>query len=168
MSAPTGQISMVLPMNLLTTGASDGVPIWLWYPRSKPFSASSPARISPNRTHRQQRMHRSRSRTSTGPIGMCFRKVRLASMNLLWPGPNRSVLSWSGHSPPLSQMGQSRGWFARRNSRMPRCPSLTRGVWVRTTMSSPASCVQEVTSLGIFSISTRHIRHAPSGGIRSW
>jgi len=34
-------------------------------------------------------------------------------------------------------------------------------------MSSPASTVHEVASFGIFSTSTRHIRHAPSGGIRS-
>ena len=155
-------------MNLLFTGSVNGVPIWLWYPRSNPLSASSPARISPNRTHRQQRMHRSRSSTSTGPIRMCFRNIRFVSMNRLCPGPNFRVLSWSGHSPPLSQIGQSRGWLTSRNSRMPCCPCLTRSLWVRTTMSSPASCVHAVTSFGIFSISTRHIRQAPSGGIRSW
>ena len=37
------------------------------------------------------------------------------------PGPNARAWSWSGHSPPRSQIGQSSGWFSSRNSRFASC-----------------------------------------------
>ncbi|MES2696705.1 MAG: hypothetical protein V4773_24770, partial [Verrucomicrobiota bacterium] len=37
----------------------------------------------------------------------------------LSPGPYAMVWSCRGHSPPLSQTGQSRGWFTNRNSSTP-------------------------------------------------
>ena len=50
---------------------------------------------------------------------------------------------------------------------MASCPALTSGVVVWTTIPSATSSVQEVASFGNFSTATRHIRQAPSGGIRS-
>ena len=77
--APTGQIAIVLPMNFDCTGIVNGVLISLWNPRSNPFSASSPAMTSPNRTHRQHRMQRSRSSTSTRPSETGLAKSRFTS-----------------------------------------------------------------------------------------
>ena len=99
---------------------------------------------------------------------MCFRNVRLTSTNRLSPGPNLSVLSCSGHSPPLSQIGQSSGWFASSSSRIDRWPARAFSDVVWTTMPSAASKLHDAASFGAFSISTRHTRHAPSGAIRSW
>src|SRR5215207_6668709 len=45
-------------------------------------------------------------------------------------------MSCSGHSPPLSQTGQSSGWLISRNSTTARCATCTRSVRVCTTMPS--------------------------------
>jgi hypothetical protein len=73
-------------------------------------------------------------------------------------------MSWSGHSPPLSQTGQSSGWFTSRNSTIAFCACLTLSEVVVTTMPSFTGVEQEVWSLGMPSISTRHMRQAPTGG----
>jgi hypothetical protein len=72
-------------------------------------------------------------------------------------------MSWSGHSPPLSQTGQSSGWLISRNSTTAFWAFFTRSDWVTTTIPSLTGVEQAVWSFGIPSISTRHIRHAPTG-----
>ncbi len=63
-------------------------------------------------------------------------------------------------------MGQSSGWLMSRNSSVPRRAFSTFSVFVCTIMPSLTGVVQAVWGgLGIFSISTKHMRHAPSGGI---
>ena len=68
------------------------------------------------RVQRQQRMQRSSSRTTWGPRSTRFCFFTLASRSRLVPGPWSKAMSWSGHSPPWSQTGQSRGWFKSQNS----------------------------------------------------
>ena len=50
---------------------------------------------------------------------MGFSKWRFSSTKRVSPGPWARVWSCSGHSPPLSQTGQSSGWLTSRNSRTP-------------------------------------------------
>ena len=50
-----------------------------------------------------------------------------------------------------------------RNSTIAFCAPRTRWVWVWTTMPSLTAVEQAVWSLGIPSISTRHMRQAPTG-----
>ena len=90
------------------------------------------------------------------------RTVRLRS------GPNSYEKSCSGHSPPLSQTGQSSGWLRSMNSSTASCASLacSEVPAVRTTMPSPHDSVQAACSFGAPSISTRHMRQAPIGGPR--
>ena len=81
------------------------------------------------------------------------------------PGPYLNVRSCSGHSPPLSQTGQSSGWLTRMNSSVASWPSaaFAEVAAVRTTIPSVAVSVQPACSFGIPSISTRHMRQAPIG-----
>ena len=76
-------------------------------------------------------------------------------------------MAWfcSGHSPPLSHIGQSSGWLMSRNSITPRCAfSATAEVsWVCTTMPSVHVVMQEASGLCWPSTSTRHWRQAPIG-----
>ncbi len=113
-------------------------------------------------------MQRSRSRAIAGEIGIGFSKVRFGKVIRVWPGPQRNVRSWSGHSPPLSQTGQSSGWLTRMNSSTASWPSAALSeLWaVRTTIPSWAVIVQAACSFGIPSISHRHMRQAPTGGPR--
>ena len=53
-------------------------------------------------------------------------KWRLGSMKRERPAPQPYEMSWSGHSPPLSQTGQSSGWLTSRNSTIAFCACLTR------------------------------------------
>ena len=86
------------------------------------------------------------------------------------------VIAWfcSGHSPPLSQIGQSSGWLISSSSITPCCAlSATVEVcWVRTTMPSATVIVQLACGLGIgrppISTSTRHCRQAPAGSSSGW
>ena len=92
-----------------------------------------------------------------------FWKWRLGSMKRERPPPQPKEMSCSGHSPPLSHTGQSSGWLMSRNSTTACCACLTRSVWVWTTMPSLTGVEQPVCSFGIPSISTRHMRQAPTG-----
>ena len=113
-------------------------------------------------------MQRSRSRAIVGEIGIGFSKVRFGNVFRVTGGPQRNVRSWSGHSPPLSQIGQSSGWLTRMNSSVEFCPSAaTCEVWaVRTVIPSVAVRVQPAWSFGMPSTSTRHMRQAPIAGPR--
>src|SRR3972149_5343415 len=134
-------MEIVLPMNLERTGWVNGVLISVGTPRPNPFNASSPATIAPKRTQRQQRMQRSRSSTSTDPSETGLAKSRFSSTNRLRPGPEGKGWSCSGHSPPLSQMGQSSGWLIRRNSKFLSWAPRTSGVDAETTMRSSRATV---------------------------
>ena len=113
-------------------------------------------------------MQRSRSRAIAGEIGIGFSRVRFSNSMRVFPGPQRNVRSCSGHSPPLSQTGQSSGWLTRMNSRVAFWPSAALAeVWaVRTTIPSWAVMVQTAWSFGMPSTSQRHIRQAPTAGPR--
>jgi len=65
-------------------------------------------------------------------------------------------------------MGQSRGWWMRRNSRTPVTALRTLGVSVRTTIPSVTTVEHAVWSLGNFSTSTRHIRQFPAMESLGW
>ena len=110
-------------------------------------------------------MQRSRSRAIVGEIGIGFSNVRFGNVLRVTGGPQRNVRSWSGHSPPLSQTGQSSGWLTRMNSSVELWPSAAsfEVCAVFTTMPSVAVSVQPACSLGMPSTSTRHMRHAPTG-----
>ena len=62
-------------------------------------------------------------------------------MNRDSPGPNASVWSWSGHSPPRSHTGQSSGWFTSRNSSTPSWIFFTASLCVLQTMPSATGVV---------------------------
>ena len=111
-------------------------------------------------------MQRSRSSAISGETGIGLSKVIFGNVIRVEPGPYRNVRSCSGHSPPLSQTGQSSGWLTRMNSSVPRWPEAARSdvAAVRTTIPSWATSVQPAWSFGSPSTSTRHMRHAPIGG----
>ena len=102
----------------------------------------------------------------SGETGIGLSNVIFGKLMRVFPGPYRNVRSWSGHSPPLSQTGQSSGWFTRMNSSVASCPSAAFSdvAAVRTTIPSLAVSVQPAWIFGMPSISTRHMRHAPMGG----
>ena len=75
-------------------------------------------------------MQRSRSILISGESGIGFWKWRFGSVIRLRPGPHPIEMSCSGHSPPLSQTGQSSGWLTSRNSTTAFCASWTRAVCV--------------------------------------
>src|SRR5512132_483458 len=91
-------------------------------------------------------------------------------MNRVSPGPWAMVWSWSGHSPPLSHMGQSSGWLISSSSRLPSWPALATSevTWVLTSMPSVTVVVQAVRGLRWPATSTRHWRHAPRGASSRW
>ena len=108
-------------------------------------------------------MQRSRSILMSGESGIGFWKWRLGSITRLLPGPQPIEMSWSGHSPPLSHTGQSSGWLTSRNSTIAFCADFTLSEVVTTTIPSLIAVEQAVCSFGIPSISTRHMRQAPTG-----
>ncbi len=108
-------------------------------------------------------MQRSRSIAISGTSSSGFWKWRLGSMKRERPPPQPKEMSCSGHSPPLSQTGQSSGWLMSRNSTTASWASFTRAVWVLTTIPSLTGVEQPVCSFGMPSISTRHMRQAPTG-----
>ena len=143
--------------------------IWLG-PRSMKSMKASPAISSEVRTHRVQEMQRSRSSSTWLEIGTGLSKVRLSSVNLVSPWPLDMAWFCSGHSPPLSHIGQSSGWLMSSSSITPRCAlSATAEVsWVRTTMPSVHVVVHEAIGLRWPSTSTRHWRQAPIGSSSGW
>ena len=108
-------------------------------------------------------MQRSRSIATSGDSSSGLTKWRLGSTKREIPEPHPKVMSCSGHSPPLSHTGQSSGWLMSRNSTTERWAVFTRSVCVYTTIPSLTAVEQPVCSLGMPSISTRHMRHAPTG-----
>ena len=96
-------------------------------PRSPKSMSGSPAISAAKRVQRPHWMQRSRSSSTSSLIGIGFSKCRFSSTKRDSPGPNASVWSCSGHSPPRSHTGQSSGWLISRNSRTPSCTVFTLG-----------------------------------------
>ena len=118
-SAPTGQIWIVLPAKYDTNGSPGKMATSVRSPRSAKSMKGSPATSSAKRVQRAHWMQRSRSSSTRGPISMGLAQCRFSSTKRLSPGPCDIAWSWRGHSPPLSQTGQSRGWLRSRNSSTP-------------------------------------------------
>src|SRR4030095_5608460 len=91
-------------------------------------------------------------------------------MNRVSPGPWARVWSWSGHSPPLSHIGQSSGWLISSSSRLPSWPARATSevTWVLTSMPSVTVVVQAVSGLRWPATSTRHCGQAPRGASSRW
>ena len=112
-------------------------------------------------------MQRSRSSAIVGEIGIGFSNVRFGKTIRVLPGPYRNVRSCSGHSPPLSQTGQSSGWLTRMNSSVAFCASaaISEVAAVFTSIPSAAVSVQAACGFGgPGATSQRHMRQAPTGG----
>lgn len=79
-------------------------------------------------------------------------------------------MDWScrSHSPPWSQIGQSSGWLASKNSITPSRAFLTMGELVKIFIPGAAGIAHAATGFGAFSISTRHMRQLPATDRRSW
>src|SRR6478672_11570586 len=122
-------------------------------PRSARAMNGSPATCSEKRVQRAQRTQRSRSSSTCAEMLIGLGKVRLTpppSAKRLSPRP--LLIAWfcRGHSPPLSQTGQSSGWLISRNSMTP-CWALSATslvAWVLTTMPSATGSVQEACGVG--------------------
>src|SRR6266849_1627701 len=101
--------------------------------------------------------------------GIGFLKCSLGPSMRLVGYPWRNVKSCSGHSPPLSQTGQSSGWLTSSNSRMSARACTAMAVCVRTTMPSITGVVHAVCGRGgPGENSTRQSRHAPTGSSSWW
>ena len=130
----------------------------------------SPAISSAKRVQRAHKTQRSRSSSTWLERLMGFSKVRLVSVNRVSTRPLDMAWFCSGHSPPLSQTGQSSGWLISSSSMTP-CWALSAAGevnWVRTTMPSVATVVQLAIGLRWPSTSTRHCRQAPTGSSSGW
>src|SRR5262245_50492510 len=191
-SAPTGQICTVLPEKYELNGSSPAPPsgpaepAWPGSPPSYHSSRYtlicsadersirsmnvSPAICSENRVHRWHSTHRSRSSSTWLDTLMGLGYSRLGSRNRLSGRPVDIAWFCSGHSPPLSHVGQSSGWLTRSSSIIPSWAFLATGEvsWVFTTIPSDTACVQEATGLRCPCTSTRHWRHAPAGSSSGW
>ncbi len=136
----------------------------------------SPEIWSENRVHRWHSTQRSRSSRIWAEIEMGLGKVLLTPRYRDSPRP--SAIAWfcSGHSPPLSQIGQSSGWLMSSSSRMPSWAlrASSEETWVLTTIPSATGIVQEGCGLGkprplpASGISTRHCLQAPAGSSSGW
>ncbi len=176
-AAPAYTCTPSAPSKPSTPGSN--VPICWRAPRICRSMNSSPAISLENRVQRWHRMQRSRSSRISVEIASGLANVRLTSTNRLVPRP--LLIAWfcRGHSPPLSQVGQSSGWLISSSSITP-CWALSATAevrWVRTTMPGVASSVHEACGLGIgrrlpsrsgVDTSTRHCRQAPAGLSSGW
>ncbi len=148
-SAPTGQICTVLPEKYESNGWVASMPTCWVTPRSTSSMNGSPATWAANRVQRAQEMQRSRSRSTWVDNGIGLGNVRLGPSKRDSPRPLDIAWFCSGHSPPLSQIGQSSGWLTSSISITPCCAlSATSDVsWVRTTMPSLTVVVQDASGL---------------------
>jgi hypothetical protein len=78
-SAPTGQMSARLPVYWLSSGLPGKIEISEWSPRRKNSSSEVPVTSCRNRMQREQRMHRSASRTICPPMSCTFFLCTLSS-----------------------------------------------------------------------------------------
>mmetsp|Transcript_27297 Transcript_27297/g.48253 ORF Transcript_27297/g.48253 Transcript_27297/m.48253 type:complete len:351 (+) Transcript_27297:1283-2335(+) len=167
-SAPTGQRSMTLPdISESKKVSSTYVPISIELPRPVVPRTGTPATSEEKRTHLVQWMQRVMMVWIRGPMFLSS-TPRLVRKNRDRSPPNAMDWSWRSHSPPWSQMGQSRGWFASRNSITPSLALWTRGVSVLIFIPGISGMAHEATGLAAFSTSTRHMRQFPAMESRSW
>ncbi len=139
-------------------------------PRSSSSMKGSPAICCEKRVQRAQSTQRSRSSSTWVLSGIGFWYVRFMPSKRESAPPVDIAWFCSGHSPPLSQTGQSSGWLISSSSITPRCAFSATGELscVRTTMPSVTGIVQEATGLRWPSISTMHCRQAPTGSSSGW
>ena len=166
-NAPTGQICTVLPEKYESNGWSAKFSTCVRSLRSTKSINGSPAISSAKRVHRAHWMQRSRSSRISSLRRIGFSQWRFSSTKRDSPGPKASVWSWSGHSPPRSQTGQSSGWLMSKNSRTPSWIFFTVSDCVWHTMPSVTGVVQAGGKPRTPSTSTRHMRHMPTGCMRS-
>ena len=150
------------------------MPICWCAPRSSSSMNWSPAIWRENRVQRWQSTQRSRSSSTSSEIGSGFANVRFSSTKRESARPEDIAWFCRGHSPPLSQIGQSSGWLMSSSSMTPCCAlsATAEVICVLTTMSWATVIVQLACGLGILrppiSTSTRHWRQAPAGSSRGW
>ncbi len=115
------------------TPCSWNVAISLPLPRSQMLICASPSISRMNRTQRVHRMQRLRFSIRVGPKSTSAltplpSNSRRGKSIRLWSGPKVYEKFWSGHSPPLSQIGQSSGCEVNKNSSTSSRASLTLSV----------------------------------------
>ena len=86
-SAPTGQIWTVFPLNGERKSSPAAIETRSPAPRAKSSRNRSPEISSQNLVQRAHKMHRSRSSPTSGDIGIGLGKTRFASRKRLSPGP---------------------------------------------------------------------------------
>ena len=138
-------------------------------PRSFKVINGSLAICSEKRVQRAHKTQRSRSSNTCEEILIGFSNTRFTPSNRLEPCPVLMAWFCNGHSPPLSQTGQSSGWLTSNSSITPRCAfSATVEVnCVFTIIPGSTGIVHESCGFGnarpLISISTKHWRQAPTG-----
>lgn len=122
------------------------------------------------RVQRAHSTHRSRSSSTWVEIGTGFSNVRFLPSKRDSGSPTCIAWFCSGHSPPLSQTGQSSGWLISSSSMTPRWAFSATGEVScdLTTMPSVQVMVQEAIGLRWPSTSTMHWRQAPAGSSSGW
>ncbi len=130
----------------------------------------SPATWSAKRVHRAQDTQRSRSIRIWVDSFTGLGNVRFVPVNRDSERPWLMAWFCRGHSPPLSQTGQSSGWLTRRNSMTPRWAASAIGEVpaVRTFIPSATGTAHAGWGLGWPSISIRQARQAATGSSRGW
>ena len=118
---PPGRSARCCRRSRTGTAASSEVPICCCAPRSSRSMNGSPAICSEKRVQRWHSTQRSRSSSTLDEIATGFGNVRLISWKRDSARP--LLIAWfcSGHSPPLSQIGQSSGWLISSSSITPCC-----------------------------------------------
>lgn len=155
----------MFPEKYDSKGSPSPVPTCWSAPRSISSIIGSPAIWLLNRVQRAHSTHRSRSSSTWVEMGTGFSYVRF------FPSKRDSAppcdIAWfcSGHSPPLSQTGQSSGWLMSSSSITPYWAFSATGEvsCVFTTIPSVHVIVQDAMGLRCPSTSTMHWRQAPHG-----
>ena len=165
-----------MPEKYESYGCSAYRPTCCSAPRSTRAMNGSPEICSENRVHRAHRTQRSRSSSTCAEIGTGFGNVRLTPSYRDSPRPFDIAWFCRGHSPPLSQIGQSSGWLMSSSSSIPPCALAATGLdsWVLIFIPGIASSVQDACGLGMprplpmSGTSTMHWRQAPTGSSSGW
>ena len=116
------------------------------------------------RMQREHSMQRSLSSIILPATSTFFGFTFLLSIYLDSPAPYLLAYSWSLHSPALSHMGQSRGWFRSRNSSTLLRQFFTASESVTMCMFSATVVPQAIAGFGINAISgepSDFLRSAP-------
>jgi len=169
--APTGQRSITFPESSERKNFSTYVPTCISFPRPVVPRSSIPATSEAKRMQRVQWIHRVIIVFINGPISLSSTALlpeNFMSSKRLLSLPKAMLWSWRSHSPPWSQMGQSRGWFTNRNSITPSRALRVISEFVLTRHPFITGMAHAATGFGDFSTSTRHILQLPATESRSW